>query len=465
LPLVFRGSIPADLRSIVGEIGRHWSGHAWVGCSGNMTLERVLHGLGTGVALHSNDVTGYTSALGWYFAGEPLVDRFTLKPDSAELMPWLPPYLTRDVDIAATLMLGTRFLTYAGKPGRFYRRQMTATADQFPRMHAATVTRLEDSPLRLASYHPMDVRAWLTGVVPAGDPVAMFPPFYGGTRDDTGKARGDYEVQFAGIDTHFDWPAPTYPELDEAGKDDLLTAVADRPDWVLGLHVRRPELDGHLRGMVQTANRGVPIYVYAQTAHTRIVRPRQTFQPIGAPKLGPDEDLGNRMTLLPLTPGQFSMIRSQFMAKTILPGHPLLACAVLVDGKVIGAFAYSPPKFDPVAAYLLSDFPVSWTKYRRLSKLIVIAALSAEAQLLIQRSLSRRMTHASTTAFSDHPNSAKYGRGIPGFGLTHRGDATDGLHRWMLTYRGPLGQWTLTEGLDLWRRKHAADLRADQAAA
>ncbi|WP_433353410.1 hypothetical protein ACQPYV_23060 [Micromonospora saelicesensis] len=94
------------------------------------------------------------------------------------------------------------------------------------------------------------------------------------------------------------------------------------------------------------------------------------------------------MAIHVLNGGQFAAVRSQFMSKTILPGSPLLACGVSVDGKLVSAFAYLPPKFDPACAYLMSDFPVSWTRYRRLAKLIVMAAASREAQLLLQRSLS-----------------------------------------------------------------------------
>jgi len=70
------------------------------------------------------------------------------------------------------------------------------------------------------------------------------------------------------------------------------------------------------------------------------------------------------------------------MTKSIKPSTPLLACAVSVDGTLIGAFGYLPPKYDPAEAYLMSDFPVGWSRYRRLSKLIVVAAMSSEAQLL-----------------------------------------------------------------------------------
>jgi len=271
---------------------------------------------------------------------------------------------------------------------------------------------------------------------------------------------GDYESQFAAIDHYFDWPAPTYNELDENGKEEIIAAVLDRPHWILGLHIARDELRPWLRGVVQTSNRGLPIYVYASSGPRRVVRPAQQVTPILMPKIGPNEDLGDRMAIHVLTGGQFSAIRSQFMSKTILPGSPLLACGVSVDGRIIGAFAYLPPKYDPSTAYLMSDFPVSWTRYRRLAKLIVMAAASREAQLLLQRSLSKRLTAWSTTAFTNNPNSAKYGRGIPGVKLQKRSEpAADGIHRYQLQYGGPLGGWTLDEALTEWKRRHGKDTR------
>jgi hypothetical protein len=133
---------------------------------------------------------------------------------------------------------------------------------------------------------------------------------------------------------------------------------------------------------------------------------------------------------------------------------------VAVDGKLIGAFAFLPPKFDPATAYLMSDFPVSWSRYRRLAKLIVMAGMSREAQLLLQRSLSKRITGWSTTAFTDHPSSAKYGRGIPGVKLQKRTEpAADGHHRYQLQYGGPIGRWSCDEALAEWKRKHGKDQR------
>nr|WP_262391662.1 hypothetical protein [Nocardiopsis sp. CNR-923] len=108
----------------------------------------------------------------------------------------------------------------------------------------------------------------------------------------------------------------------------------------------------------------------------------------------------------------------------------------------------------------MSDFPVSWTRYRRMSKLIVMAAISQESQVLLQRALSKRITGWSTTAFTNRPNSAKYGRGIPGAKLQKRTTpGADGIHEFQLQYGGPIGRYNLTATLDLWKRKHAKNAR------
>lgn len=439
---MFHGSVPGDLRSIVREHGRRWTNHqVWVGCSGNFTIERVLYGHVAG--LHSNDVQGYSSAVGMYLADRDVP--FTLKSEYAEQLGWLDPYLKEPADTLATVMIGTRFLQWVGKEGLYYDRMLRAHQAQWPEVHKKTVEKIESADMRIDSYHAMDVREWLRDVVPGKDAVAMFPPFFA----------GDYESQFAMIDQFFDWPEPSYPELDEEGKDELVELVKDRPDWLIGLHIEREELKPFLRGRVQTSNRGVPIHVYSSGDVSRIVRPRQQVERIPMPKIGPDDTFAEDavMKIHPLNGGQFAMIRSQFMAKSIKPGSPLLACGVSVGGKIIGAFAYLPPKFDPDVVYLMSDFPVSWSKYKHLAKLVIVAAMSVEAKQLVQRPLAHLVTSLSTTAFTNRPVSMKY-RNLMKLGS--RKPAEDGAHEFQLQYEGAMGEWTLQEGLKMWSDRWGA---------
>lgn len=438
---MFHGSIPADLRAIIHEHAATWSGQAedvYVGCSGNFTIERVLHD--SGFRLHGCDVQLYSSAIGWYLAGQELP--ITIRPESADELDWLTPYFDGRAGTLAVVLLGSRFFQWTGRGDHpYYGRMLAAYRQQFPELHTKTVAKIEALPLRLASYAPMDVNQWLAERVPAEAPVVAFPPFYA----------GDYEGQFASLDKHLEWPAPEYPTLDDTAKQTLIDRITDRPHWVLGLHFEVEELAGRLRGQVQTANRGLPINVYSSVPRSRIVRPNQRLEPVRAPRLVPGQRLGEALTLAPLSMGQFATLRSQYMNHNIRPGTPTMAIAVLVDGVVVGAFAFSTPKFDPHNVYMLSDFPVAPTSYARLAKLVLYAALSTEAQFLAQRTMNTRLTRLNTTAFTQRPASMKY-RGL--LRLNSRKDSVDPAYRYQLDYGSELGRWSLSEGFAEWSRKH-----------
>ncbi|WOX11411.1 hypothetical protein [Streptomyces sp. N50] len=442
---MFHGSIPADLRAIIHEHTATWAGQSediYVGCSGNFTIERVLHD--AGFRLHGCDVQLYSSAIGWYLAGRELP--ITIRPESYGELDWLAPYMDGRASTLAVVMLGSRFFQWIGRGAHpYYGRMLRAYQQQFPELHAKTVAKIEALPLRLASYAAMDVNQWLAEQVPPEAPVVAFPPFFA----------GDYESQFAALDKHLDWPAPEYPTLDDAAKETLIERITDRPHWVLGLHFDVDELAGQLRGQVQTANRGVPINVYSSVARSRIVRPNQRLEMVKAPRLTPGQRLGEQLTLAPLTMGQFATLRSQYMNHNIRPGTPTMALAVLVDGVVAGAFAYATPKYDPHNVYLLSDFPVAPTSYGRLAKLVLYAALSTEAQFLAQRAMNTRLTRLNTTAFTQRPVSMKY-RGL--LRLNSRKDSADPAYRYQLDYGSQLGRWSLADGFAQWRSKHG---RAD----
>jgi hypothetical protein len=138
---------------------------------------------------------------------------------------------------------------------------------------------------------------------------------------------------------------------------------------------------------------------------------------------------------------------------------------VLVDGKLVGSFAFSSGGRDYGGIseiYLMSDFPVAPTDYPRLSKLVLYAALSHESKLLAERITRHRVRTIYTTAFSNKPVSMKY-RNL--FHIVNRKenpawtpDATGpGAHyeqRYLINYKAPMGQWSLAEGLAEWKAKY-----------
>lgn len=439
---MFHGSIPAAMRKYVAECVRSWeTSDLYVGCSGNFTIERCLPEM----RHHGNDVTLYSSAIGWWASGQDMP--LSLKPESRPLLDWVEPCFEDRDETLALVMLATRFFDSVGRDNAYHRRQVQAYRDQWDRVLGGTVEKVRKSTLELASYHCKDVREWLADDVPADAPVAMFPPFFS----------GDYEGMFAPLEKHIEWPEPTYDLLDEAGKDAMVQQIIDRPQWMIGLHEPREELQPHLKGMVQTTNRGVPIYLYAsEGSPRRMVAPSQGLEPVMVSRLGPDDELDGTepITLSPLTGGQFATLRSQYMNHTIKPGSPLLAFAVCIGGKIAGCIAFGTvdSKFGPHMAYLLSDFPVVPTRYRRLAALMVRVAQSTECQHLLQRSLSRRIDSMQTTAYSNNPVSMKYRSG--GMTLLTRKPGTDGHHDNTLQYGADAGRWTMQDAYAQWFKKH-----------
>jgi hypothetical protein len=447
---VFQGSIPDAVRRIIGETVRGWDcQHIAIGCSGNLTVERVLHDVG-GYQLHSNDVSIYTSILGSYYAGQPL--DLALSPVGREAVPWVRDFMETPTQRLATLLLATRFGEFLNADGTvrgtgYHRRMYEATRDQWAVMHAQTVARIEGVTLKLSSFGCEDAATWIQRV-PADYGVITYPSFY---------AKG-YDRLYKVLDAFFDWERPSFVSMDEPRMLDYLKAVTSRDYWMFSTQFRIEDLDpqyqGRLIGITYTTAHGVPIYVYASKAPTRIVTPTQNLEPVLVPRLAPDAVIGSRISIAPISGGQLNSLRSQYLNPQIAPATALAAYAVLADGHLIGVFALgSPNSFaSPEYAYILSDFPIAPTAYKRLSKLIVMAFLSKEARLLFERSLNRRVRMVMSTAFTNHPVSMKY-RGL--LEVMNRKELKDREFKYMVNYHAPAGQWSLQEGYDQWLTKHA----------
>jgi len=99
---MFRGSIPPEMRSILHETVRGWpTKEIYVGCAGNFTVERALADLG--LSFHSNDVTIYSSAIGYYLAGKEMP--LALNPEYLADYGWIEPYFNTPENALATTLL------------------------------------------------------------------------------------------------------------------------------------------------------------------------------------------------------------------------------------------------------------------------------------------------------------------------------------------------------------------------
>lgn len=155
------------------------------------------------------------------------------------------------------------------------------------------------------------------------------------------------------------------------------------------------------------------------------------------------------LRLVRLSAGQMTTLRSEYLAVGITPAAAQLNLGVVWGDRLVGAIAMSQPQTgrgDWCHAYQLSDFSIRPTVYKRLSKLVLAAAVSKEMQAILQQSFNRRVTRIGTTAFTTKPVSAKY-RGEM-FKLHNRKDGA-------LNYVGEAGRWSLADGLKWWLRVHS----------
>ena len=251
-----------------------------------------------------------------------------------------------------------------------------------------------------------------------------------------------------------------------------------KKEWCFGTDMRLQgdEFTEHLKGMTKTTNRGIPIYLYASSGHPQIVTPLQSTTQANIKKFGQGMEMGDDIRLYELSNDAFQTLRSQYMNINIRPGSATLAIGVVVDGYLIGVYAFSAAPsvaqwdkhIETPTVYLLSDFPVEPTDYKHLAKLVLYAALSKESKRIAERITKKRAASLVTTAFSKNPESMKY-RGL--FKVLNR-KHNDSLQKadwakdidpanayylqpYEINYGAPMGQWTLKEGLALWKKKHS----------
>ena len=289
----------------------------------------------------------------------------------------------------------------------------------------------------LDSFYAGDVIGWVDDV-PKDQGFVCYPPFYS----------GDYEKMFKVIE------------------------VTERDYFMFGTNDELEEFSDYLMGISQTTNRGVPLYVYSKAPKSRIIVPHQQVASLMVERLGKDEDIGDTMRIVPLKSENFRALRSQYMNPYIKPGSETASFGVLVDNKLIGVYAFSASPtlsnwdkhIETPTMYLLSDFPIAPTKYKRLAKLVLYAALSRESKLYAERLTNHRIRSLVTTAFTKRPVSMKY-RGLfqllnkkqlPGVDENET-DMSKIYYNsgYQLNYGAPMGQWTLAEGLELWKKKHS----------
>jgi len=419
----------------------------WVGSSGEFTIERAL--LDLGLEYRCQDTGLWASCLGRYLTGAE--SAITLRPEAADDLDWMKPFMATPEGRLACLAISMEMAEpwLRREENGYFGGLAKAYQTQFPDLHAKIAGKLAATKVRLDQFHqedPVDFqRRWAED--PEGGFIA-FPPVKAGDKASVSKS-------FKAI---WDWADEVVtPPFNEKRLQLMIDLAKTRAEWVIGTKAALPDMEEFLVGTAQNTARGTKFHVYTSGRPRRqVVVPHQKVADPGLKKVNPLEVKGGKLGIFLLKMDAFSSLRSQYLNERIRPGSVTAGFGVTVNGMLLGVFAidtstkaFSLAGVESPSVYLMSDFPV--VKGKRLAKLVVMAALSRESQILMERITKKRIRSITTTAFTERPVSMKY-RNV--FKLLAKNPASEEDKRegyaWKLSYGGAVGLATLEATMKQW---------------
>ena len=434
---MFTGAINSTVRQfLVSRAEVFNNATVVVGCSGGFTIEAVITQHASPAAIHSNDVSLYSCALGGWLTGKPI--RFEVADPTFE---WLRPHFTSDTNRVAALMVLFTALEWERQRHEHEKRMWRNYVHAFSDLVAETRNRLEGAKVRVDSFFAGDVLDHFQHF--DGDDTAIFccyAPTYG----------GGYERMYTRLEQIFTWDTPTYPLLDDARRQHLLEWMRQRRY----LWYDDRLLPDEQPVMEQRSGRRRTVYLYSN-----VIQNPAFFvdvQPGDLPKMrlagsGLKITPKSQVTLKRIKTTELARFKDAFLSKAVLYGQGTWAFAVLVDGVTVGFLEYTPARYFTNDVYMMADFAVPGTPYRRLSKLVLMLAVAGETRILLERLSEVRQRNVRTTAFTDRPVSMKY-RGV--MKLQRRGQDDDG--RPFLNYGAGFNDSTWQGVLAEWLKRHSS---------
>ncbi|MBF0293476.1 MAG: hypothetical protein HQK86_15115 [Nitrospinae bacterium] len=421
-------------------------------CSGNFTAETVLRLNGFTGKINSNDVSLYTSAIGWFLTGADF------RLDISEELKSEHKFTPLVEEKAATVILLLELSQFYPRKNDYQRRMYGAMLGQWPKLLRKTVSKLGEkkNALQISDYYCADA---LQVIETASQDVTFlsFLPTY----------KGGYEKLYKTMECLVDWDRPSYEIFDP--KDFALPRKIIESGNSYLIYTEFPLHDGFPQigkpVAIMRKSRSMGIYLYSNIkASSKIVQLRQKIAPANPYKvLASDEAIRPSATLdiQPIRGEVFDYLRTLYLKPSILWSKAQFTYAVTVDGKIVGLLGFNIPSIGFKKElgdfiYMMADLAVP-SVHKRLSKLILLVASSREMKDILEKKLVKRVDTVYTTAFSNNPVSMKY-RGV--FTLANRKEVNSSEGRYALNYYAKLGEISLKDILLLWKSKYDQDKAA-----
>lgn len=442
----FVGAINALARQAVVDFARRVPYPALVVGAGNFTVPAALRTGGYAGPIRTCDISLYASAMGTYLAGnDPLTVRE--KHDAPEhLRGLLNPETPLDLAASIALLFDLREVWQAKNP--YQVRILKYYTDRWPALMEETRRRLSAYREHIApvAFESRCGMAVLDGAAPE-QTVFAFPPTY---------KRG-YERLEKLFSAIVEWSPPAYAEMTDQTMT-LYEKIARFAAYFVVLEKDLPDVY-HIIGKptaVLPRGRGKTYIVNKTPGKKWVVKKRiPTASP--GPVLDPDRvDIsGANLTIALLSLKQTLRLNELYLAQGIdyFEGGVGVSLAFLLDGRIAGKADFCPSahewKIEPAGKhiYVTSDLAVP-SRTPKLSKLILLALISADVKRILDEHYLDAFRYATTTAFSTHPVSMKY-RGV--FKLHTRKETAGG---YLLNYFAPFGDYPLKDALRIWEKRY-----------
>lgn len=396
---MFVGAINETVRKYLYHSAEVLDGAALiVGRSGNFTLENTIQAAVKPAAVHSNDVSLYSSALGTWLAGGGL--EFEIKD---QVYDWLIPYMDNPEQRIAVLMVLMDMLEYEKRDNAHRVRMWDQYSFAFQVLVQGTADKLRALQNRIDSYFVGDVLEHFERFSKDEDAVfCCYAP----------TCSGGYERMFKRLESIFSWRAPTYTLLDDRRRSELLA-------WMIGrkyIWFDDRLIDGLDPVMKQQSSSRHAVWAYSNILRRPALFAGMETKPLPRWPIATRDNLAlgadTEIWLKQIKTSDLLRFKEAYLGRNISPSSGMWGFAVMADALIIGFMEFS---YSEITArdqvYMMADFCVPGTPYKRLSRLIVALAVCGQTGSLLTRLKEYPVRAVRTTAFTDHAVSMKY-RGI-----------------------------------------------------
>lgn len=407
---MFLGTTTAPVRNFMAkELATLKPAKVYEPFAGIFMLSQICGKVSKDIEIESTDVSLFSAVIGLGLNPNPPSNHARLTPLAVEMVPyWAGKKSAEDLACAAVFFLEYA-LAFKKKDKPFYNRMLTDLTKNAETYHKDIYKKfaaLKEAIGKNFNFRGMDACKLLEETQP-GDVVFYDPPFIS----------GDYEKMFAELPKWIDMPAIPYTEIDEQLKDKQLQWLHDRGCTVYYRDHRDREIDNYeMRFKAEYKYNGW-FYIYSNRKDENLLqrKSRITENPkTKYPMLWLTDEItkNSKVAMIPCDRSTANHYRLLWIKKAEIRDMSGASFIIAIDGKVAGILIIaSGMTFGHDYGLIVADTTSSFSKYKRLSKLILKMTMTKEFADTLQKKFRWPVNGFTTIAYSDKNYSSKY-RGL-----------------------------------------------------